>query len=361
MTRDLTGHTFKVQSVAFSRTGHLIASASSDQTVRIWHAKTGACVDVYRHPCAVSAVAFSPDGKTLASGTTFVGSVRLWSIKTSLCIGEFQGHVGCIYSVVFSPNGKTLASASSDFTVRHWSVNSGQCLAVLSGHTDWVWVVTFSADGKHLASASQDHTVRVWHVETGKCESVFRHDSWAIGMALASSGIIFNSDHKWQHWNDDMWRRLQSHATAIFAVAMSSNGNMLASGSADNTLRLWNVETGECTRSIPLYGAHRLVFSRNNKTLACVYHRLIRLESLLDYDVLCRVALFLRVGIAPYVALDIADHLLASGDRSLASKSPHMHYEKISFISQRARLQSSAKTRHHRRQKSPLAAQSNAL
>src|SRR5262249_28777328 len=103
-------------------------------------------------------VAYSPDGKRLASGSTH-GRVRVWDAQTGQEVLTLRGHTGTVASVCFSPDGKCLASASSDKTVRLWDAQSGQEVLTLRGHTGYVTSVCFSPDGTRIASASEDLTV----------------------------------------------------------------------------------------------------------------------------------------------------------------------------------------------------------
>jgi WD40 repeat protein len=124
------------------------------------------------HPGPVNAVAFPPDGQTLASASDD-GTVRLWDPATGAKKRVLESYAGWVKAVAFSPDGQTLASASNDGTVRLWDPAIGTEKLVLEGHTDWVHAVAFSPDGQTLASASEDGTVRLWDPATGTEKQVF--------------------------------------------------------------------------------------------------------------------------------------------------------------------------------------------
>jgi WD40 repeat protein len=109
-------------------------------------------------------VAFSPDGQRLASGGSFPGwaTVKIWNTTSGQELFALHGHQEPVWGVAFTPDGRTVASASGDRTIRLWDVASGVEQAILRGHTDQVDAVAFSPDGKFLASASHDRTVRLW-------------------------------------------------------------------------------------------------------------------------------------------------------------------------------------------------------
>ena len=158
----LTGHTADVMSVAFSPDGKTIASGSDDNTTRLWDVVTGQ----HKHTLTgrssfVRSVVFSPDGKILASAG---GELSLWDAVTGQHKQALTGHTYWINSVAFSPDGKTLASASEDHTFRLWDAVTGQHKRTLTGHTHAVSSVVFSPDGKTLASGSADGTVLLWEM-----------------------------------------------------------------------------------------------------------------------------------------------------------------------------------------------------
>ena len=158
------------------------------------------------HSRSVMAVAFSPDGKTLASGSD---TIRLWDTATGTHQQTLEGHSRSVMVVAFSPDGKTLASGSDDNTIRLWDAATGTHQQTLEGHSHYVRVVAFSPDGKTLASGSWDNTIRLWDTATGTHQQT-----------------------------------LEGHSDYIMVVAFSPDGKTLASGSDDNTIRLWDTATG---------------------------------------------------------------------------------------------------------------------
>lgn len=195
-------------------------------------------------------VSFSPDGAMLAAGNSDK-VVRLWHLESREMAGALNGHEDELHSVSFSPTGSMLASASEDGTVRLWDLRTKAELTTLRGHTEPVFSVAFSSDGTKLASGSEDGTVRQWNVATGNQLSMLRRDDWVFSVAFApgEAMVAFGSADKSVYlWHDldpnSKLLNLAGHRAAVYSVAVNSAGKLIASGSEDRTIRLWELETG---------------------------------------------------------------------------------------------------------------------
>ncbi|NWJ96398.1 MAG: hypothetical protein HXX20_11505 [Chloroflexi bacterium] len=182
----LRGHSASVNSVAFSPDGKTLASGSLDKTIILWDVTThNQLATLKGHSDSVYSVAFSPDGKTLASGSVD-NTIILWDVTTHNQLATLKGHSSYVYSVAFSPDGKTLASGSWDKTIILWDVTSHNQLATLKGYSNSVLSVAFSPDGKTLASGSNDNTIILWNAKANTspeqaCQIVNRslsQDEW---------------------------------------------------------------------------------------------------------------------------------------------------------------------------------------
>ncbi len=272
-----TGHTYTVWSVAFSPNGKILASGSGDRTIKLWNVETGQEIkSLTGHSGWVYSAAFSPDGKTLASGSSD-NSIKLWNVESGQELKSLAGHSSLVSSVAFSPDGKIIASGSADKSIKLWNVETGQEIKALTGHSGSANSVAFSSDGKTIASGSYDNSIKLWNVENGQeLKSLASHSDYVESVVFSPDGktIVSGSrDKTIKLWNVETGQEIKSltgHSDSVLSVTFSLDGKTLASGSSDNSIKLWNVESGQELKSLEGHteSISSVAFSPDGKTLA---------------------------------------------------------------------------------------------
>ncbi|MGH3547748.1 MAG: NACHT and WD repeat domain-containing protein [Pseudonocardiaceae bacterium] len=273
----LTGHDSVVTNVAFSPDGRILASGSYDNTAKLWDMANHRLITTLTdHTGVVRAVVFSPDGRTLATASDD-HRVKLWAMPTGRLITTLTGHKSAVLGVAFSPDGHTLATASDDGTAKLWDVTSRQVIATLTGHTDTVGGVAFSPNGRTLATASDDGTVKLWDVTTGRLiTSLAGHIGALLGVAFSPDGHTLASAgfggiaQLWEVATGRLLVNLPGHPLAVSAVAFSPDGHILATASLDGTTKLWEVATGQLLTTLAdrTGSVNGVAFSPDGRTLA---------------------------------------------------------------------------------------------
>ena len=276
-SQTLTAHNDSVKSIAFSRDGKMLASGSADDTIKLWNLATNQNIATLTgNSSTVYTVAFSPDGKMLASGS-IDNTIKIWDIESRQNTDTLSGHSDSIWSVAFSKDGKTLASASRDGTIKLWNLETNQEIATLNEHSKDVMVVAFSPDRKTLASGSSDNTIKLWDLQTNEMIATLEgHSDGVTSLAFnPDSSILVSSSYDntikfWDLFNNEEVDSLEGHSSGILSIAIAPNGRILASGSEDSTIKLWDFTTKEEIATLTGHSdpVNYVVFSPDGKKLA---------------------------------------------------------------------------------------------
>lgn len=276
-------HSELVGGVAWSPDGASLASCSWSGEIKLWDAATGRELPPLPVPdgkVAVLRIAFSPDGRLLASagGSTpnISARVDLYDVPGRRWIRRYAGHSRSVCDVRFSPDGRRLVTASMDGSVKVWPVEPTRLSVDLEGHDQAVWTLAFDASGRRLVTGAFDNTARVWDLETGHLLKTLPAGCPVLSLALSPDGSRLvtpghgDAAQVWDVESGQALNALHGHAGPVTAVAWDPGHRWIATGSGDRTIRIWAVGSGKCLRVLPGHtGSPRaLRFSASGDVLA---------------------------------------------------------------------------------------------
>jgi WD40 repeat protein len=247
------GRPSPMNAVAVSGDGSRLAAASGTRTI-VWSLASRSAPVVMTHQAEVLAVAFSPDGRAVATGDD-AGVARVWNLRTG-AEAELNGHENAVSSVAFSPDGRSLVTASQDETARIWDLPSRRTRAELRGHNDLVLGAAFAADGRTVVTGGADGTVRVWAVEADPILTEFHV---ANGLRLRDVGfhpggrflVTAGEDGTARVWDRRSGRTvhvLRDGAGSndwVESASFAPDGRHILTAGTDGTARLWDTAKGE--------------------------------------------------------------------------------------------------------------------
>ena len=274
--REFKGHTADLWGVAFSPDGKYLASSSSDKTIRLWDLATGKTIRIFSGSrSGLERIAFSPDGKHIVAAGTTDNTAYLFDVGSAQIVRVFSGHTGSVADVAFFPDGKSVVSGGEDSIARIWDVATGQTLHILTGHSALITRLAVSPDGKYVVTASVDGTARLWGVSTGSVVRSFEHPIGVSAVAFSQDGTFIatgcedNKTRIWEATTGQLVRELP-HKAFVASVKFSPDDRFLLTGSEDRTARLWDLATGQIIR---VFGGHGntvqdVVFSSDGNLIA---------------------------------------------------------------------------------------------
>lgn len=248
----LRGHEAIIKEIAWSPDGRTLASGSNDGTIRLWNVQSGKLFRILEgHSAGGIIVSWSPDGWTLASGS-HDRTVCLWDALIGQQRQAVEGHKQRILSLIWSPDGQRLASAADDGTIHIWASPSLERERKLEGHYGRSYSLAWSPDGRMLAAGSSDSTIRLWDAHSGELSRTLEGHkkdvntlAWSPGHRILASGSDDTTIHIWDAQTGRLVNVLEGHTGWVICLRFSSDGKLLASKSGDDTVRLWRCDTWE--------------------------------------------------------------------------------------------------------------------